>query len=54
MSHEEKLQDEKDLREILDNYRTVRKLGKWAVGIVVFVGAFLYALIELRKFIMPR
>lgn len=55
MNHQEEKEkresDQQTIQEIIDNYRTVKKLGSWAVGIVIFVGAFFYAILQLKGFL---
>lgn len=50
MSHEEQVQKQKDMDEMLENYRAVKKFGKWAVLLLSFISALIYVILEIKRF----
>lgn len=49
MTYEEKEHKQEILDEMVENYEAVKKLGKWAVGSIVFIGALVYAILQFKR-----
>jgi hypothetical protein len=46
---EQEIKDEEDMRELLETYRSVRRLGVWAVRLFSFVLVILSILLAFKK-----